>query len=574
MASGLVNFQKMLNQAYAEIVRTARTLANARVRGGKACGDGFIAGDLKCHVGAGAGNQGDIGKIPKFGRKHYAKVGGRLQRVADVEKPNPMSAEWPPRRALPGRPDTAPPPQAARPAIQRPAPLPVPSPEDARRAVIVAEHNARAAEANAQAVRDAKIAADIARQAAVQPPAAGPLRGQAAIIARQAAAQHLPPRAPVIRPQAHAPIGRAGIAAINQAIYRNDVAAVRGVNLNGAAPRIKRWQQDVIAHMERNSMRPVAPVAQAAPAAQPIAPVTPGNFQSNIHAEQQKVAGDIATSTTRKLDKLGGRQNYSQSFILKATAADGTVTKGVFKPESGEGKGARSNIDDRAVSGAKREVASYDIAKQLGIEHSITAMVIVDGKKGSLQSLIDFDPDSVPTKNAYGDEVRAKKFWPKLWDNDKSRLAELAVLDYITGNTDRHSGNMMVDKVGRLHPIDHGLTLPESHHTYEHTGLVGGNVSTAMVFAHEVQMDAAADRRVSELSRKVNSPEFATWLDTFGATHGLLPGSVSTMKQRAANLQPMLHASGGANPTFFKAMRKSAHGTKDADNFLARLRAP
>jgi len=43
----------MLNQAYAQIVRTARTLANARVRGGKACGDSFIAADKECHAGEG-----------------------------------------------------------------------------------------------------------------------------------------------------------------------------------------------------------------------------------------------------------------------------------------------------------------------------------------------------------------------------------------------------------------------------------------------------------------------------------------------------------------------------------------
>ena len=555
----------MLIQAYADIVRTARTLANAR--GGKACGDGFIAGDLKCH--AGAGNMGEIGKIPKFGRKHYAKVGGRLQRVADVEKPNPMSAEWPPRRALPGRPDTAPPPQAARQAVQRP---PQGMAERDRVFQAAVQRDALAArerEARLLAERAANVLqAEADRRAAAQPPPADQLRGQAAIIARQAAAQHLPaapqgaapnppsavqavpapPPAPVIRPQARAPIGKAGIAAINQAIQRNDLAAVRGVNLNGAAPRIKRWQQDVIAHMERQAA-PVAPVAQAAPAvavshaAAPPAtaaytPLEAGanlKFKTSAEALGKAIASSPQISVTANKDR-----GISESSVIKFRDAGG-VKRAIFKPISGERHGAARNVNDSTYPAAHRELAAAETAAHLGVSMPSVASVSVNGKPGTAMEFVDHD--------------KATKTEMSLWNKDSARAAELGVFDYVIGNYDRHGGNFIIDRQGVLQPIDHGLSFPEKG---KDGVQIGGHNKPAFISLSQARANGPAFQRVASMVAQMRDPEFNRWIDDMVVRRGLSADSAVTMKSRVSDVVSVFDANKGrvgGEKLFFKSLR-------------------
>jgi hypothetical protein len=45
---------------------------------------------------------------------------------------------------------------------------------------------------------------------------------------------------------------------------------------------------------------------------------------------------------------------------------------------------------------------------------------------------------------------------------------KLAMFDFIIGNTDRHSGNWMVDEQHKLRAIDHGLSFPEQNNLGVH----------------------------------------------------------------------------------------------------------
>lgn len=104
----------------------------------------------------------------------------------------------------------------------------------------------------------------------------------------------------------------------------------------------------------------------------------------------------------------------------------------------------RDTVSNRDFTYAEREAAAYDVDQALGlgvVPPTITREI--DGKTGMVQEFIkadyrhnfnEVDPDSI-----YG----------------------AAVLDIVTGNTDRHSGNYLVAN-GKFVTIDQGLTFPDS----------------------------------------------------------------------------------------------------------------
>lgn len=639
---------------YTEVVQEARALANARVRVGKACGEGYIAGDLKCHAGdrLNAALDRQPERTARPGERRYKIQGGRLRTVVEEPKKETSVGWQPARRFNVGRPDTNPPAQAPRPAIQRPAPMraaaaaarvageqrlaranelaarareadenrradlarrqvhaaaeaeriraaAVPSPAAMERAAqanpvamearaamvagnqareaIIAEHNARAAEANAQAVRDAAIVADIERQAAqvaAQRAAQVPQSDtHLSSIVRENAPAVVPPvpPAPFLSPNARAPIGRAAIAGINQAARRNDLAAVRAVRVEGANGAIRRWKQDVIAHMERQG-RPAAPAAQQAaqPAVAPrapapvIAPITPERV--NTHPEQNAIASRIKTAEETKSVQVGGRaqQNYGSAYRLelkhKDAAGNQVVTKVLFKPESGErlgGRAARRNIDDSpgGVTGARREVAAFDMAKELGISMPAVARVKHGQDEGAaMEWVVQHD------RIHEGDRQHLPVGWRDVWNKDKTRMAELAMFDFIIGNTDRHGKNVIADQAGNIHPIDHGLSFPEKtgRETYG-SGLVGGNASHFMRVASSMGSTPQSRERVDAIINKITSPEFSTWGDDFGKKHGLNGESITRMNGRIAAAKSKRANYPSAGDDFMAALYRDAY---------------
>jgi hypothetical protein len=145
------------------------------------------------------------------------------------------------------------------------------------------------------------------------------------------------------------------------------------------------------------------------------------------------------------------RESANSSF--KVTLDDGS--KALFKPQDGEehtdGRGGslRNSIDGGTYY--KREIAFSAIANNLGVG-DITPIVVQHDhedhngiQRGSLQSWIEGTP------SFEADDSLSKR------GSEQMRVA-----DYVTGNTDRHGGNLLVKEDGTPGLLDHGLAFPQN----------------------------------------------------------------------------------------------------------------
>lgn len=175
----------------------------------------------------------------------------------------------------------------------------------------------------------------------------------------------------------------------------------------------------------------------------------PGNA---VHPSQVAPIGGHSHDTLKKaevttVDVLGGGINGT--YIAKF--ADGT--KGVWKPKDGEHVGLRRNVP--AGTYYHREAAASSVAHVIGMNDLVPITVTreVNGKKGSMQQWAD----NSKTAHAIGGD--------KMYNGHKD-LARAAAFDYMINNTDRHSGNWMIQdgsKQGRIKLIDNGLAFPTNN---------------------------------------------------------------------------------------------------------------
>lgn len=134
--------------------------------------------------------------------------------------------------------------------------------------------------------------------------------------------------------------------------------------------------------------------------------------------------------------------NVNGVYRLRST--DGA--ENIYKPISREKVGyRRKQIPSKRGEYAKREVAAFRVDEALGFGLiPPTAMVKGPKGRGSVQQFVEVK-GSIPLRN-----------YPEL------QRKQLAVLDYIIGNTDRHPKNFRPDLNGNLVAIDHGLSFPET----------------------------------------------------------------------------------------------------------------
>ncbi|MFI7609479.1 hypothetical protein ACIBTV_30805 [Micromonospora sp. NPDC049366] len=127
------------------------------------------------------------------------------------------------------------------------------------------------------------------------------------------------------------------------------------------------------------------------------------------------------------------------------TFTDGT--HGVYKPNVPENEfvQVRSTIPENQL--AAREVAAARLNEDLGFD-LVPTTAAWDGPHGP-GSMQEFVEDASPGLPVTDYTVRERE--------------QMAVLDYISGNTDRHMGNYLTGPDGRLVAIDHGYSFPESN---------------------------------------------------------------------------------------------------------------
>lgn len=111
-----------------------------------------------------------------------------------------------------------------------------------------------------------------------------------------------------------------------------------------------------------------------------------------------------------------------------------------------------------------KEKFSFNLDQEIGANVTPPTIISnqeIDGKKtaGSEQFFIEdaktFNNLMYSDKKKLEEYCQTKKF--------KSQIERIAILDYLTNNTDRHWENMVFDKEGNVYAIDNGLCMPSKN---------------------------------------------------------------------------------------------------------------
>lgn len=111
-----------------------------------------------------------------------------------------------------------------------------------------------------------------------------------------------------------------------------------------------------------------------------------------------------------------------------------------------------------------RSVASYVVDQAIGLDVCAQEKFGVDAEGGLIGISIQCDGAGVKSSidNAYGEEMIAFLDMDYTQPKVQKGLHDLEALDYITGQADRHAGNIFVDpKDGKVTGIDNDLAFPE-----------------------------------------------------------------------------------------------------------------
>jgi hypothetical protein len=114
-----------------------------------------------------------------------------------------------------------------------------------------------------------------------------------------------------------------------------------------------------------------------------------------------------------------------------------------------------------------REFEPLDHDESSFIEGS--AVSFQEWKKGArqLNSFLPVGQRAFPYERLLSLAQRAAKMHP----SNHLRLLQMAVLDVLIYNYDRHSGNILVDRQGKVWAIDHGLAFSSSVETFGSGGM-------------------------------------------------------------------------------------------------------
>ncbi|MEK7189836.1 MAG: hypothetical protein AAB666_02540 [Patescibacteria group bacterium] len=161
--------------------------------------------------------------------------------------------------------------------------------------------------------------------------------------------------------------------------------------------------------------------------------------------------------TSSDEERMATQNPRNQVMMVEiSTEENGLKQEAIFKPKNGEAVWVeedgttRGLIESRPQTGYLREWLAGFVAKALDSE-VVPPTVIreIDGAIGSVQQKIDGRP-----ANSFANEE-----W--LEAANISDLREVALLDFLLENYDRHDGNYFIEPGGATRAIDHGLILPD-----------------------------------------------------------------------------------------------------------------
>lgn len=194
---------------------------------------------------------------------------------------------------------------------------------------------------------------------------------------------------------------------------------------------------------------------------------------------------------------------------LEQLVMDGEID--IPSPEE-EDEPIRETITNRDFSYADREAAAYELDEALGLDVVPPTIVReIDGKRGMVQEFVDVHPGSI-----YDIKI------------DQDSVYGLAIMDIATGNTDRHSGNVLVNTDGRVVAIDQGLSFPddtEYHENYQFRP----DATISFLSRHDGPMSDSMANRVAQSLEERNWKDFSSrWQ---GMSTGERDGFVNRMER-------------------------------------------
>lgn len=140
--------------------------------------------------------------------------------------------------------------------------------------------------------------------------------------------------------------------------------------------------------------------------------------------------------------------NINQVVAVKVQRAGETVTC-IFKPAKGESQEMKAKTSVKEFY--PRECAAYLISEHFGFDIVPPTIIReVDGEIGALQLFLDHETHMNYSQLEDSGESHDSEDW-----------GQIAVLDWILANCERHVENMMVDRNdhSKLFAIDHGIIL-------------------------------------------------------------------------------------------------------------------
>jgi hypothetical protein len=189
-----------------------------------------------------------------------------------------------------------------------------------------------------------------------------------------------------------------------------------------------------------------------------------GPDQGPTNKQMRDLAGELPKTPRESLlksspakmtgsPKAGG---INTTRIVELKHSDGTKSKAIFKSTKGEHKGDLRGDNIKSGQQWKRERLAYVVDQIVGLD--LVPPVVVRAVDGDLGVCMDFVEGEVWCAT----DFRLKN---EILESPEGirEFQKLAMFDFIIGNTDRHSGNWMVDEQHKLRAIDHGLSFPEQN---------------------------------------------------------------------------------------------------------------
>lgn len=216
-----------------------------------------------------------------------------------------------------------------------------------------------------------------------------------------------------------------------------------------------------------------------------------GEEQTPQTEVQDKNIVDMLTGKILKRKKIAkGGVNASEFIDLESTDGTGTVVKGVWKEAAGEEKDLRPNIE--AGTYWKREELTYQVDRMLGPDTVVPPTITrkINGKEGSFQAFAEGAKDIDGSWTV----LRAVQNQP----DEVPSFRRTFLLDVITGNDDRHAGNLLykaVDGKPVAVAIDNGLTFPEG----PAVRFIIGPTPYDHIQDRFLKLDAASQKSLSDL---------------------------------------------------------------------------